>query len=67
MKTEMIHPEDGAAGSPGVAVNFYQIVGVVKTSNIFTFLLKRFIYSQVTYLYFRSALNIFLSAFLSAL
>ena len=36
MKIGMIHPEDGAAGSPGVSVNFYQITGVMKNSNIFT-------------------------------
>jgi len=64
MKVEMIHPEDGAAGSPGVAVNFYQIIGFVKTSNIFTLLSKRFMYSQVTY-FFRSALNLILSDFFS--
>jgi hypothetical protein len=51
MKIEMIHPEDGAAVSPGVSVNFYQITGLMKTANIFTVLLKPFMYFQVTYLF----------------
>jgi hypothetical protein len=36
MKIGMIHPEDGAAGSSGLSVNFYQITGVVKNSNLFS-------------------------------
>jgi hypothetical protein len=51
MKIGMIHPEDKAAGSPGVSVNLYQITGVVKTSNVFTLMLKPFMYFQVTYLF----------------
>jgi len=46
----MIYPEDRAISSPGVSVNFYQNTGVVKTSDIFTLLLKPFVYFQGTYL-----------------
>jgi hypothetical protein len=43
--------EDRAAGSSGLSVNFYKITGFMKTTNIFTMVLRPFLYFQLTYLF----------------